>query len=148
VYSLFIYYVWFIPLRIYLAMQKLTTMKNLTKAVVRLFLFFVIAFFVNSCFKEQSGNSDFSLNEKVVIIDAGEIYSTISYQDCLTWNSLTVKEEAKEYKWRQRNYTPTNGDEGIIIHLTPHCNTKKLVAILKVGENYVPIAISGIKKAY
>ncbi|MBD1218282.1 MAG: hypothetical protein H9536_13365 [Aphanizomenon flos-aquae Clear-A1] len=123
-------------------------MKNLTKAVVRPFLFFVIAFSVNSCFKEQSGNSDFSLNEKVIIIDTGKIYPSISHQDCLTWNSLTVKEEAKDYKWRNRNYTPKNGDEGIIIHLTPHCDTKKLVAILKVDENYVPIAISGIKKVY
>jgi len=125
-------------------------MNSVIKIFVRLFLF-VICISLNSCFKEtqeQSGITESSLNEKVIITDAEKIYSTISYQDCLTWNSLTVKQEAKDYVWRNHNYTPKNGDEGIIIHLTHHCKTNELIAIIKVGENYVPIASNGIKPTY
>lgn len=123
-------------------------MNNTIQIFVRLFLF-VILFSINSCFKstqDQSGITEYSIGLKAIIIDAKEIYSTISYQDCLTWNSITVKEEAKEYKWRQNNYTPKNGDEGIVIHLTSHCDTQKPIAILKIKENYIPIATSGIKR--
>ena len=49
-------------------------------------------------------------------------------------------------QWQQRNYFPKNGDEGIIIHLTNYCYTLKPIAILKVEENYVPIATSGIRE--
>ncbi|MBD6619037.1 hypothetical protein FNW02_25235 [Komarekiella sp. 'clone 1'] len=123
-------------------------MNNVIQIFVRLFLF-VILLSINSCLKgtqDQSEITEYSVGLKAIITDAKKIYSTISYQDCLTWNSLTVKEEAKEYKWRQHNYTPTNGDEGIIVHLTSHCDTHKPIAILKVEENYVPIATSGIKR--
>lgn len=125
-------------------------MNNVIKIFVRLFLF-VIFLSINSCFKETREPyiiSPSSLNEKVIITDTNKIYPSLNYQNCLIWDQFIVKEEAKESTWKMRNYTPHIGHEGIIIHVTHNCNANELIAIIKVGENYLAIANSGIKQTY
>lgn len=128
---------------------KYIEMNNAIKVFIRLSSFFVLVC-INSCYegtqKNQSNISEDSIGLKGVITDVNYIYPTISNQDCLTWNSQSVKKEAQEYKWRLNNYYPKKGDEGIIVHLTEHCDTGKSIAILKVEENYVPIETSGIDR--
>ncbi len=123
-------------------------MNNVIKIYFRLFSF-IILLCINSCYEatqNQSKNTEYSVGLKAIITDATNIYPDIGYTDCLTWHSLAVKEEVKVYKWRQRNFFPKKGDEGIIVHLTKHCDTRRPIAILKVEENYVPIETSGIKQ--
>ncbi len=123
-------------------------MNNVIKVFIRLSSF-VVLICINSCYEgtqNQSKISEDSVGLKAVITDASNVYPDIGNTDCLTWNSPSVKEEVKSYKWRQRNYFPEKGDEGIIVHLTKHCDTRKPIAILKVEENYVPIETSGIKQ--
>lgn len=86
-----------------------------------------------------------SKNANARIIDPGKTYTTIvRVKDCLDWSWATEAQKAKADEENWNGYVPSIGDEGEVVFKTVHCDTKIKILILKVGENYVPIAESAV----
>lgn len=78
-----------------------------------------------------------------IIVDAGQLYSSINQTDCLDFPSPDIKRMAGSDGWG--SYYPANGDRGFAVWKAVHCDSGVTVVLLDVNGYYVPIGESGLK---
>lgn len=95
-----------------------------------------------------------SLNRKVIIVDAGEIY------DCLdlgrridvVWPNEEMRATGGRSSWKE--WTPQEGMVGFIVHYwqpnhpDPHyrSNFNRTLFLLQIGDRFVPVGETGVKE--
>lgn len=95
-----------------------------------------------------------SLNRKVIIVDAGEIY------DCLdlgrridvVWPNEAMRSSGGRSSWK--DWTPQEGMVGFIVHYWQpnhpdahfRSNFNRTLFLLQIGNRYVPVGESGVKE--
>lgn len=95
-----------------------------------------------------------SLNRKVIIVDAGEIY------DCLdlgrridvVWPNETMRSSGGRSSWKE--WTPQEGMVGFIVHYWQpnhpdahfRSNFNRTLFLLQIGDRYVPVGETGVKE--
>jgi hypothetical protein len=90
----------------------------------------------------------YAVGENVKIINTGKMFDLINTdtEDCLEWPNQEVKVKGGRSGWD--DFTPKNGQKGVVISVTKHCKDYERIYIVKVGEYYVPIGYKGVTTKY
>lgn len=96
----------------------------------------------NYCLKDSVRSKSIK-GRHVKIWDHGGVYNTINTTKLLKWPSKEIKAKSGVNAWGA--YSPTSGDTGTVVHIFYHKGNKpKGIYLIKVRENYVPIACNRI----
>ena len=77
------------------------------------------------------------------ITDAGQLYSTINRNNCLSWPNQQIKRAGGKDGWG--SFYPKNGNVGTIVAEMKHCDSGKKIYLLKIGNHYAPVGYDGVK---
>ncbi len=88
----------------------------------------------------------FAVGNLVTITDAGELFSMINRNDCLTWPSAEIKAAGGVDGWTDGFY-PSNGHVGTVLGTSPHCDQPGVIIVfISVGKYYVAIGAAGLTR--
>lgn len=82
--------------------------------------------------------------ERWRVTDAGDVYPSINTTDCLQWPSPELKRKGGSGYWGQ--YSPADGDIGVVLGSSKHCDQDVLVVFIQIGAYVVPIGVQGIER--
>lgn len=95
--------------------------------------------------KQDKENRKLAINKRAVIINDGQLYTTINETDTITWPSKEIKLKAGEIEWRKSGFFPTANMVGEIINTMINPHTNKIMYLLLIDEKYyVPIGANGV----
>jgi hypothetical protein len=97
-------------------------------------------------FVEVPESRVYAVGEKVKIINTGKMFDLINREDCLEWPDQEIKAKGGRSGWD--DFTPKNGQKGVVVSVTKHCKDYERIYIVKVGEYYVPIGYKGVSTKY
>lgn len=80
---------------------------------------------------------------RVRLVDVGEVYTSINTTDCLQWPDDETKKVSGSSAWG--GWSPKNGDTGVVVWKSTHCNGTTVVLVVRVSDKYfVPIGKKGV----